>query len=760
MTIYGESRNQTFWRGVSFGLVLATLVVSGLTGTFLGTGVPMALEGLGGAILGSLVLLAALLGTWIVVAILRWFPARVLYVAAAAMVVFAVIRTMRFGWPPSLFYPGAAAFLAAWGAFFGAFWALRAGDPRRGRLGLLLFVAILVNIAGVLWLASDGEDPYPVEMPQASSSPAPLELPDPSRSGDHAVETLTYGSGKDIRRPEFGDDVSWVSPTVDATRMLPEWKGFKAKARKWYWGHSLEDAPLNARVYAPAGDGPFPLALIVHGNHGMEDHSDGGYAYLGEMLASRGIIMASVDQNYINGTWSGDFRGREMPMRGWLLLEHLRLWREWNETPGHPFEGRVDMDRIALMGHSRGGEALGIAALYNQLPYFPDDANVRFDYGFNLRALVSIAQIDKRYIRRPELENVNFLALQGSYDSDEASFHGLRQYRRIDFTDERYWFKAGVYMHGGNHGQFNTSWGRYDSGRPGRWLLNVAPMISGEEQRRIAKVYIAAFLEATLHDDYRYLPLFRDPRAAGDWLPEDVLLLHQFEDSTFRPVADFDEDVDVTTASLSGATVQTEGLAVWREEELLYRDNLTQSTNGVVVGVDGGEGRYSILLPEGEEALELDGSSKLSFFLSVSTEKPTSPGEDEAEDEEDTEASDEDDADPLRIVVELEAADGTRASLALSDVAPVAPPLEIQFLKLPDLNRQRYTKTWEPSFQSFEIPLERFAGVGEGPLRAIRFLAEGTGVFILDDVGFHHGEPGPREPDAADEEVEVGGDEP
>ena len=50
--------------------------------------------------------------------------------------------------------------------------------------------------------------------------------------------------------------------------------------------------PLNARVWHPAGDGPFPLVLVVHGNHRMEDFSDPGYAYLGETLASRGFIVA------------------------------------------------------------------------------------------------------------------------------------------------------------------------------------------------------------------------------------------------------------------------------------------------------------------------------------------------------------------------------------------------------------------------------------------------------------------------------------
>ena len=59
--------------------------------------------------------------------------------------------------------------------------------------------------------------------------------------------------------------------------------------------------PVNARVWYPDGPGPFPLVLIVHGNHDMRKFSDPGYAYLGEHLASRGFILASIDENFLNG---------------------------------------------------------------------------------------------------------------------------------------------------------------------------------------------------------------------------------------------------------------------------------------------------------------------------------------------------------------------------------------------------------------------------------------------------------------------------
>ena len=38
---------------------------------------------------------------------------------------------------------------------------------------------------------------------------------------------------------------------------------------------------VNARVWYPDGPGPFPLALIVHGNHKMAEFSDPGYAISG-----------------------------------------------------------------------------------------------------------------------------------------------------------------------------------------------------------------------------------------------------------------------------------------------------------------------------------------------------------------------------------------------------------------------------------------------------------------------------------------------
>jgi hypothetical protein len=97
-------------------------------------------------------------------------------------------------------------------------------------------------------------------------------------------------------------------------------------------------------------------------------------------MASRGYIFLSVDENFLNFSFADFINpispsiGRENDARGWMLLEHLKLFRQWNNDPDSRFNGKVDMKNIALMGHSRGGEAVAVAAAFNPLMHYPDDA--------------------------------------------------------------------------------------------------------------------------------------------------------------------------------------------------------------------------------------------------------------------------------------------------------------------------------------------------------------------------------------------------
>ncbi len=306
----------------------------------------------------------------------------------------------------------------------------------------------------------------------------------------------------------------------------------------------------------------------------MRDYSDPGYTYLGEHLASHGYIFVSVDENFINGDWSRNY-STESDGRGWIMLEHLSQWREWNAEEGHLFNSRVDLDRIALIGHSRGGEAVAVAAAFNELTRYPDDASVEWDYGFNIRGVVGIAPVDGQYTpadQRTPLTDINYFLLHGSHDGDVSSF------KRLQFSGEEYRFKSSIYIYRANHGQFNSVWGDSDWGKPGAYLLNREEFITGEEQRQIAKVYIHAFLDVVIRENDTYL---RDFRTGEQWLPE-TYYINRFEDSETRYIADYDEDIDVTSATVAGGTISGEGLADWKEQDLRFRGNRGDRENQVV----------------------------------------------------------------------------------------------------------------------------------------------------------------------------------
>ena len=292
--------------------------------------------------------------------------------------------------------------------------------------------------------------------------------------------------------------------------------------------------------------------------------------------------MASVDENFINGL------SAENDGRAWLLLKHLEAWKQFNETADGPFHQRVDMTRIALMGHSRGGEAAAIAATFNRLKYYPDDFKQQFKFNFDIKAVVAIAPVDGQYKPTGQftpLENVNYLLIHGSHDGDVSTAVGLRQYERLRFTDDEPRFKAVLFMYRANHGQWNTVWGNKDTGpRSGR-TLELRALIDPEAQRQFAKVTISGFLEATLHGKREYVPLFRDHRTAGAWMPK-TMYTTRFQESGYRPLAEFGDDVDLTTGTSQGVTLAGEHLSTWNENAMLFRGRGSdpQNHNAVWLG--------------------------------------------------------------------------------------------------------------------------------------------------------------------------------
>ncbi|MEO1007406.1 MAG: hypothetical protein AAFX79_02460 [Planctomycetota bacterium] len=123
----------------------------------------------------------------------------------------------------------------------------------------------------------------------------------------------------------------------------------EGRARDWEMQISYpatsrgEDAPIVPNA------GPLPFIVFAHA--GGSDYD--WYDYLFPLLASRGVIIASVRHN---GDWhSGP--GDVSDLHRELLRATTNRVLQWSQSPGHFLFGKVDDERYGLAGHSHGAGA-------------------------------------------------------------------------------------------------------------------------------------------------------------------------------------------------------------------------------------------------------------------------------------------------------------------------------------------------------------------------------------------------------------------
>jgi hypothetical protein len=228
---------------------------------------------------------------------------------------------------------------------------------------------------------------------------------------------------------------------------------------------------LRAEVYRPTNlaTGPFPLVVFLHGRHAVCSASFTwpcpagqtaipsyqGYAYIGNRLASWGYIVVSISANGINAVDNSVFDLGALA-RAQLIQRHLDQWNTFNTTGAAPFGttfvGRVDMQNVGTMGHSRGGEGVMRHFLLNQSAGSP----------YGIKAIFPLAPVD---FNRPVINGVPFEVLLPYCDGDVSDLQGVHFY-----DDARYSMpgdltrKHTVYFMGANHNYANTVW---TSGFPG-----------------------------------------------------------------------------------------------------------------------------------------------------------------------------------------------------------------------------------------------------------------------------------------------------
>jgi len=271
-----------------------------------------------------------------------------------------------------------------------------------------------------------------------------------------------------------------------------------------------------------------------------------------------------------------------------------------------------------------------------------------------------------------------------------------------------------------------------EAGPPVGWLINDRPIMDMESQRKVAKVLISAFIEATLNSRDEYLPMFKDIRKAGHWLPEDIYI-NRYEDSNFKVIADFEEDFDVTTTTIPAGRLLGENLKTWKEAHVPYRTKggSTQENSTVVLEWNNENkedvnsvdlASYTITLNP-EVTSDFDLNRDMRFVFSVGTEK-------------------EDQREPLDLTIELRDSGGNCTALPLSSVGPVHPALKIRLAKWKWLEKKIIEKFSERLLQTYEMPVQRFIdgnlSFEPSRLESIRFLFDRSdnGIIMLDDIGF------------------------
>lgn len=282
---------------------------------------------------------------------------------------------------------------------------------------------------------------------------------------------------------------------------------------------TCSSTPLEGFVRHPQdlSAGPFPLVLLAHGNHSVcyalssptvetcastsqlptriacpsgygRINSATGMLYLAETLAAQGAVVASVDLEHIGCSVTDCIPGRAR-----IILEHLRQWSRWSATADGPFgalfNGRLDLARTGLVGHSRGGEAVLMAA--ERLPA----AGVP---GVTITSLTALAPVDHQVcttcmagITAATVPSIPYLVLLPSCDGDVLTLMGMHAYdRRLPSRSAP---GVQVYLVGANHNAMNTRWPRADNN-----CTSALPLLPAAAERAAVEAVVSSWTATTL----------------------------------------------------------------------------------------------------------------------------------------------------------------------------------------------------------------------------------------------------------------------
>jgi dienelactone hydrolase len=209
---------------------------------------------------------------------------------------------------------------------------------------------------------------------------------------------------------------------------------------------------LKGLIGVPKGEGPFPVILMSHGSHSNDDERkrfDTGFEYLVEALASKGFVAISLDLSkpYI---WKyGDNDDREKSIH--VALDHFDqlLKVVSGEAAGYPVDliGKIDLTKIGLLGHSRGGETV------------LDIASELEHRGYPASAVLSVAPTF--FFPDRSWPSADVAILVPEYDGDVVNLDGYLMLKALDKNTAGH--HALVLLRRANHNFFNPNIERNDA---------------------------------------------------------------------------------------------------------------------------------------------------------------------------------------------------------------------------------------------------------------------------------------------------------
>lgn len=272
-----------------------------------------------------------------------------------------------------------------------------------------------------------------------NSKPQATPVPSPTPSKEAEAEIKNTSKDLELTSIEVSQTKTYESEVTEYNLGKREYQTASGKIMPY---------ELRGVLGVPKEEGTFPLVIITHGSHSNEDASlrfDTGFTYLVEYLSQHGIIAVSMDMSsaYI---WAyGDSDDKEKSIV--IANDQMESLKSANDGLDSKFpidiKNKIDFSKVALIGHSRGGDTIFDIALSQEEKELP------------IKGLLSIAPTLSADMEEKELPNCPASILVPEYDGDVIALDGISIFTILE---EKSAFDNSVtVLKRANHNYFNTN---------------------------------------------------------------------------------------------------------------------------------------------------------------------------------------------------------------------------------------------------------------------------------------------------------------